>query len=152
MQDTAKRLARALLCLIPVFCASCFGMTLPKGGSVEPASAAANRPVPPSDKRIVDTWELLYRVNDKGEEERPRDSTRTLIDFTDKGKIIFNRMDKERSDRVATHTGIFTTENAEVRIVDESGNGARWPYQITGDTLELYVPEEKKKFFWRRFR
>lgn len=152
MQNTAKRLARALLCLIPVFCASCLSMTVPKSVGVEPTAAAAGKLVPPSDKRVVDTWELLYRVNDKGEEERPRDATRTLIDFTDKGKVIFNRMDKENSGRVASHSGRFTTENGEIRIIDDSGNGARWPYQITGDTLEVYIPEDKKKFFWRRFR
>lgn len=152
MRKKAGRLAGAILCLMAAFFTSCLSMAVSKGGGAESPSAVPTKLVPPSDKRIVDTWELLYRVNEKGEEERPRESTRTLIDFTDKGRVIFNRIDKELSDRVATHSGRYSTENGEIRIIDDAGNGARWPYQITGDMLELYIPEDKKKFFWRRFR
>jgi hypothetical protein len=117
----------------------------PSPPSGEPSQAA-------SDKNLLDTWELLYQVNEKGDEERPRDATRTLIEFTDKGQVIFNRMDKENSDKMKSRTGKYALDKSEINITDDVGNTVKWPYQITGDTLMIVMPEVKKKFYWRRFR
>lgn len=100
----------------------------------------------------MDTWELLYQLNEKGEEERPRESTRTLIEFTEQGKVIFNRVEREHADSVKKRSGKFTLNGNEISITDDVGNTVKWPYQVTGDTLVLTMPEIKKKFYWRRYR
>ncbi len=146
-----RRVIGVLICLAPLLCASCLSVTAPKSPQVEPGPnpgpALANL-----DKSLADTWELLYQVNDKGEKEPPRDATRTLIEFTDKGQVIFNRTDKENSDAMKSRSGKYALDKTEISITDDLGNTVKWPYQITGDTLVLFMPEVNKKFFWRRFR
>jgi hypothetical protein len=100
----------------------------------------------------VDTWELLYLVDDKGEETRPREHTRTLIEFTDKGQVIFNRLARDNADETKSRTGKYTIERDQILITDDVGNSSKWPYQLAGDTLVIAMPESNKKFFWRRFR
>jgi len=133
-------------------------MGAPKTAKVEPNTQApevSQRSAPsgaPSDKKLVDTWELQYEVNDKGDERRPREATRTLIEFTDGGQVIFNRVDKEESDRMKSRSGKYAVEKDEISITDDAGNNVKWPYQVVGDTLVLVMPEVKKKFYWRRYR
>jgi len=136
--------------LIVFSCASCVGTGLSKSAKLEPGVGSASDV--PGDKGLVDTWELLFQVNEKGDEERPREGTRTLIEFTKNGQVIFNRIDSETSDRVKTQTGKYSTDKAEISIADGDGNAVKWPYQIIGDTLVISMPERKKKFHWRRFR
>jgi len=104
------------------------------------------------DQKLVDTWELLYQVNDKGEQEHPREATRTLIEFNTKGQVIFNRVDQTQSDAMKSRTGKFALDKDLIRITDDVGNTVKWPYQVNGDTLMIAMPEVNKKFFWRRFR
>jgi hypothetical protein len=104
------------------------------------------------DKKLVDTWELLYQTNDKGDQERPPEDVRTLMEFTDKGQVIFNRIDKEHSDKLVSRTGKFALDKEEINITDDRGNTVKWPYQVNADTLVIVMPEVKKKFYWRRFR
>jgi len=130
-------------------------MSLPKSAKLEPSSTMPASSAPSdaaNDRALVDKWELLVLVNDKGEEEKPRDATRTLIEFTDKGQVILNRVDKEESDALKSRTGRYTTAKNEVSITDDKGNTSVWPYQVTGDQLILVMPEMKKKFHWRRYR
>jgi hypothetical protein len=119
---------------------------------VEPGPSSGGQALANLDKSLADTWELLYQVNDKGEKEPPRDATRTLIEFTDKGQVIFNRIDKENSDAMKSRSGKYSLDKTEISITDDVGNTVKWPYQVTGDTLVLFMPEVNKKFFWRRFR
>ena len=53
-----------------------------------------------SDKSVVGKWELLYQINDKGERRNPKDQTKTQIEFTNNGQVMFNRFDNENSDSV----------------------------------------------------
>lgn len=105
-----------------------------------------------SDKALVDTWELQYQVNDKGDQEKPREATKTLIEFTNGGQVVFNRMDKENSDATKSRTGKYSLEKSEISITDDMGNTVKWPYQIAGDQLVIFMPEVNKKFYWRRNR
>jgi hypothetical protein len=145
---------RALVLLFAVFvvfsCASCVGTGLSKSAKLEPGVAGPSEG--PGDKGLVDTWELLFQVNEKGDEERPNEATRTLIEFTKNGRVIFNRIDNENSDRMKSRTGKYSLDKSEISITDDDGNTVKWPYQIIGDTLILVMPEAKKKFHWRRFR
>lgn len=147
-----------VMLLAPFVCCSCLTMAAPKTAKLEPGPTASGVSRPSSsvdsvaDKKVVDTWELLYQKNDKGDEEPPREATRTLIEFTDKGQVIFNRVDKENSDKMKSRSGRFTIEGEEISITDDAGNTVKWPYQVTGDTLVLVMPEVKKKFYWRRYR
>lgn len=152
MSLLSKRMNGATICLVALLCASCITTTLPKSARVEPSPSSGESSQASSDKNLLDTWELLYQVNEKGDEERPRDATRTLIEFTDKGQVIFNRMDKENSDKMKSRTGKYALDKSEINITDDVGNTVKWPYQITGDTLMIVMPEVKKKFYWRRFR
>jgi len=152
-----KRSASVLVCLAPLLFASCLTTSLPKSARVEPntsspTASASTTPQGLPDKKLVDTWELQYQVNDKGDEERPREATRTLIEFTDRGQVVFNRMDKENSDKMKSRSGRYAVEKEEISITDDAGNTVRWPYQVVGDTLVLVMPEVKKKFYWRRYR
>lgn len=146
-----RRVIGVLICLAPLLCASCLSVTAPKSPQVEPAPSSGGKSLANLDKSLADTWELLYQVNDKGDKEQPKESTRTLIEFTDKGQVIFNRTDKESPD-TKSRSGKYTLDKTEISITDDLGNTVKWPYQITGDTLVLFMPEVNKKFFWRRFR
>jgi hypothetical protein len=150
MSLLSKRMIGATICLVALLCASCISTTLPKTARVEPSPSSGEPSQAPSDKNLLDTWELLYQVNEKGE-QRPLEGTRTLIEFTDKGQVIFNRMDKD-SDKMKNQTGKYALDNNEITITDNAGNTVKWPYQVTADTLVITMPEKKTKFFWRRFR
>ncbi len=143
-----------LLVLIIIFsCASCVGTGVSKSARIDPGVTSGSAAFDSAgDKGIADTWELLYQVNEKGDEERPNEATRTLIEFTKNGQVIFNRMDNENSDRVKSRTGKYSIDKAEISITDDAGYSVKWPYQINGDTLVISMPELKKKFHWRRFR
>ncbi|MFH0822932.1 MAG: hypothetical protein V2B18_09290 [Pseudomonadota bacterium] len=145
-----------LLLIIPLLCASCITAGVPKkadpapaGGSGE-ASTAASASL--SGSRIVDTWELMFRVNEKGEEERPRGTSRTLVEFTDKGRVIFNRSDREESAGIKSKTGKYDLGEKEIKVTDEEGHTDQWPYRLSGDTLVIYMPQSKKEFHLRRFK
>lgn len=153
MYSVWKRVMVALLCLSPLVSTSCLTMTLPKNARVESSPPAAGKSDSAiKDTRLVDTWELLYQVNDKGDEQHPRESTRTIIEFTDRGNVIFNRIDRENSDRMKSRSGKYSLDKNEISITDDVGNTVKWPYNITGDTLVIVMPEVKKKFYWRRYR
>lgn len=158
MWVTLKSRAWILMLLAPFVCSSCLTVAAPKTAKLEEGSAAPAVSQKPSsvsnlsDKKVVDTWELLYQKNEKGDEERPREATRTLIEFTDRGQVIFNRVDKENSDKMKSRSGRYAVEGEEISITDDAGNTVKWPYQISGDTLVLVMPEVKKSFYWRRYR
>jgi Lipocalin-like domain len=153
MSLLSRRTIGAAVCLIAFLCASCITTTLPKSASVEPTpSSGGTSHASAADKNLLDTWELLYQVDEKGDQERPKEGTRTLIEFTDKGQVIFNRMDKDNSDKMKSRTGKYVVDNNGITITDDVGNTVKWPYQVTADTLVITMPEINKKFFWRRFR
>lgn len=147
-----RNMGMLAICLIPLVCASCLSMGLSKTAQLEQGSSGSAASDVQADKSLTDTWELECQVNDKGEEEPPKDATRTLIEFTKGGKVIFNRMDSENSNPVKSRTGKYSIDKAEIHITDDAGNTVKWPYQVTGDTLTLVMPEVKKKFRWRRLR
>ena len=156
MRGIMKTLVWGIVCVVPFLCASCLSMSLPKSAKVQSPAGAAQTPTrlePKAavDKGLVDTWELLYQMND-GVEERPRESTKTLIEFTDRGQVIFNSMDKGQSEAVKSRSGKYSVKEDRINITDDAGNTVSWPYQLTGDTLILVMPEKNRKFYWRRFR
>ncbi len=145
--------ALLLFAIIVIFsCVSCVGTGVSKSARVDPGVTGSTAMEAAGDKGIADTWELLYQTNEKGDEERPKEATRTLIEFTKAGQVIFNRIDSENSDRVKSRTGKYSADKAEINITDDAGYSVKWPYQISGDTLVISMPELKKKFHWRRFR
>jgi hypothetical protein len=128
-------------------------MTAPKTAQVEAPPPKSEAPATEAtDNRLVDTWELLYQVDDKGSEEVPKESTRTLIEFTRRGQVIFNRVDPKKAGSLKSRSGTYSLADNEIRITDDVGNSVRWPYKITGDRLVIMMPKAKKKFFLRRFR
>jgi hypothetical protein len=141
-----------LVVLVPFLCASCLTMTMPKSARVDPETPSSGTAQAAVDKNLLDTWELQYQTNDKGEEERPKEDTRTLIEFTNRGQVIFNKVDKERSDKLMSRTGKYALDKEEISITDDVGNTVKWPYQVSADTLVIVMPEVKKKFYWRRFK
>lgn len=138
-----RRVLGVVVLVGTLFCASCVTTTIPwttRGGQG------------PADRRLVETWELLYQIDDRGEKQLPTDGTRTLIEFTDKGRVIFNRIDKDNSSRVKNRTGNYTQKDNELVITDDGGNNVKWTYNIQDDNLVISAPELKKTFYWRRFR
>lgn len=145
-----------IVCVSLFVCSSCLTTTLPKGaavgGSTPTGPKGAENAKDAKEKSLLDKWELQYQVNDKGVQEKPRESTRTLIQFFDDGKIVFDRTDRDKTDTRKSRIGRFTLANNEISITDDAGNTVKWPYQVAGDTLVLVMPEVQKKFYWRRAR
>ena len=147
-----KRVGGVLVCFLSLLCASCLSMTAPKSPRVEAGSPRSASAALPADTLLVDTWELLSKVGANGAEELPTEGTRTLIEFTDKGQVIFNRIDKDSSGLTRSRKGSYTVDKNEITITDDVGNTAKWTYNIADDKLVIDAPEAKEKFQLRRFR
>jgi ankyrin repeat protein len=105
------------------------------------------------DRNLVATWELLSQTDEHGQnEQKPIENIRSLIEFTNKGVVVFSRIEKKVSDRTLVRTGKYRIERNEVVIADEAGNIVRWPYKIADDKLTIVMAEFKKKHYWRRVR
>lgn len=140
----------ALMCAFSL--ASCLTASLPKNASMESQATSQNSASSNLDKGLTDKWELMYQVNDKGEEQKPRESTRTVLEFTGSGEVIFNRMDKDNTDMTKSRSGKYTLDKDQIVITDDAGNTVKWPYSITADNLMISMPEVSKKFHWKRYR
>lgn len=140
----------ALLCALG--CVSCLTASLPKNARMDTQSGAESTASSSMDKGLTDKWELMYQINDKGEEQKPREATRTVLEFTGNGEVIFNRMDKDSTDMSKSRSGKYTLDRDQIVITDDAGNTVKWPYTVTGDNLMISMPEVSKKFHWRRFR
>ncbi len=140
----------ALICALT--CVSCLTASVPKSANMDTPSSSSSNAQSSADRGLTDKWELLYQVNDKGEEQKPREATRTILEFTGSGEVIFNRMDKENTDASKSRNGKYTVDRDQIVITDDAGNTVKWPYQVSGDTLMISMPEVSKKFHWRRFK
>ncbi|MGC8659366.1 MAG: lipocalin family protein [Desulfomonilaceae bacterium] len=118
----------------------------------QPATGAVASSPGAAAKGLVGKWELLYQINDKGERQNPKDQTKTQIEFTDNGSVLFNRFDNENSDNVKSRTGKYSIENNQISITDDAGNTVKWPFQVASDSLTISMPEVNKKFHWRRIQ
>lgn len=156
MNKPTQRVMLFFALMTLLLCTSCLTMTLPKSARLEGSGSSSSSPNElgklDKEKTLLARWELLYQVNDKGVQEKPRESTQTLIEFLENGKVVFDRTDKENTDSRKSRSGKFTLVNDEISITDDAGNTVQWPYQISGDTLVLVMPEVQKKFFWRKVR
>jgi hypothetical protein len=128
-------------------CSSCFSTVASKNPREEPRPRP--RPVAPTDKTLVGTWELIYRVDNRGEQKLPE--MKTKLELTDKGTAIFNRTDPSKQGAVETTTGVYTLQQNEITITDDDGIKTNtWPYTLAEDILVITMPEVDKKFYWRR--
>ena len=156
MSSLYVRFTNIFVCFILLLCTSCVTVTAPNKAQVRDQQqpvATRQSSKSPVDRKIVDTWELLYQINDKGDQQLPLDGIRTLIEFTDRGRIILNKIDKGPSKpHVSSRAGNYVLRDNELNITDDRGHSVRWPYRITGDTLVISMPEEKIKFYLRRYR
>jgi hypothetical protein len=153
MTFSSRIIGFSVLMCIAAFCSSCLTASLPKSARLEDAQSNPNMSASlqgPGDKSVVGKWELLYQLNDKGERQNPRDQTKTQIEFTDNGQVVFNRIDNENADNVKSRTGKFTVDKNQISITDDAGNTVKWPFQIASDSLIISMPEVNKKFHWRR--
>ncbi len=160
MKTTVKRtfIIWLAVALAATLCSSCLFMTGTQSARVKNPSGPENKPKQEAggvaDPRVVGTWELLYRMDDNGKETPPRQGTRTLIEFTDNGDVIFNRSDRGGSDRVKSRTGRYTVNDDTLNITDDSGYSAKITYRMAGDTLitSMVVEDRPTEFYWRRYR
>lgn len=140
--------ALILLCLSTLACGSCVLTGLYKD--------VWKNPGPPTiDESLVGVWELMYQVDPQGQRNPPRPGTKTLIEFTKDGRVIFNRADTENSDLAKSKTGNFRVEDRVLIITDHKDNRVSWPYEIFGDRLVFTMPEDqnnkKSEYHWRRY-
>ncbi len=146
-----QRLIRAMLCVAVVFCSSCLTMTAPQSAKEDrPRTEAPRNPV--KDNMLVDTWELMYESEDGGREKPTPPGVRTLVEFTDQGRVIFNKTYSGDKNGVRSRTATYSLEKNEMHIRDDLGNSVRWPYHVTGDTLVIVMPEAKTRLYLRRSR
>jgi hypothetical protein len=147
-----KCLSAGIILLAVLFCASCLSLTAPKDPRVD-ADAGGGKPIAGLDKNLVDTWELMYLTDDDGKEIYPDKSTRTLMEFTENGRVLVNTTYKGPPETVKTHPGKYAMLGKdEISVTDKDGTTASWPYQIKKDTLVTTVLGGNKKHHWRRFR
>lgn len=105
------------------------------------------------DPNLMATWGLLSQTDEHGKnEQKPIENIRSLIEFTNKGVVVFRRIEKIASDQTQVRTGKYRIERNEVVITDEVGNTVRWPYKIADDKLTIVMSEFKKKYYWQRVR
>ena len=146
----------SLLLCVAAFCASCLTASLPKSarldGDMQTNSGQSSSGLIASEKSLLGKWELLYQVNDKGDRQNPRDQTKTQIEFTDNGQVVFSRCDNESSDTAKNRSGKYSIEKDQISITDDAGNTVKWPFQIASDALIVSMPEVNKKFHWKRIR
>lgn len=151
MPSAMRRVVEVMICLIPLLWASCVTMSLPKTGQGD--SGLKGPATYNVDKNLVSTWELLYQINDKGEKGLgPPDKPRVLIEFTDKGRVIFNKIYPDKPNALTKHQGTYTVDKGFITITDHKGQTSQWPYEVNGETLVTAMPERKEKFYWRRTR
>ena len=156
MTLASKTLGFVFVVCFTSICASCLTASLPKSARMDEETqsggAIQSSTVENAAKSVTGKWELLYQINDKGERQNPKDQTKTQIEFTENGKVLFNRFDNENSDNVKSRTGKYTVENNQISITDDAGNTVKWPFQIASDSLIISMPEVNKKFHWRRIQ
>ncbi len=143
-----------ILVFVASMCVSCLTASLPKSARLDGAapsnSELAQSDVRSSDRDILGKWELLYQINDKGDRQNPKDMTKTQIEFTSEGKINFKRLDDERSDSMKSRQGKYSIDKDQINITDDAGNTVKWPFVVTSDSLVISMPDQNKKFHWRR--
>ncbi|MGA8833546.1 MAG: lipocalin family protein [Desulfomonilaceae bacterium] len=154
MTLSSRMFGFAILLCFAAICSSCLTASMPKSARMDDEAQSGPEISEPSagnsDKSVVGKWELLYQINDKGERQNPKDQTKTQIEFTNNRQVIFNRFDNENSDSMKSRTGKYSVEKNQISITDDAGNTVKWPFQISGDSLIISMPEVNKKFHWRR--
>jgi hypothetical protein len=126
-----------LLCAVPFLCVSCLGLGIPKTSGLE---SPASLPEGEIDERLIGTWEVQYRQTDNGSKEYVR--SRTLIEFTDKGELIFNRVDREKEDQLKTEAGRYTVVGDSIIVLDTQGHRGRWQYKVSEDNLVIMMSDK----------
>jgi len=154
---TPRAFLRIMVVLVPFLCTSCLSTSLPKGAKVDPGPLNSGSPTRLEtkgaiDQGLVDTWEVQYLVDAKGDEEVPAEQKRILIEFTDKGQVIINKLSRDSPEGTKSRTGRYTLEGNQILITDDMGYNSKWTYELVGDRLVLVMPQENKKFHCRRFR
>ncbi|MFC1834704.1 hypothetical protein ACFL2Q_08215 [Thermodesulfobacteriota bacterium] len=92
----------------------------------------------------------MFRSDDSGAQERPRNTVRTLIEFMPDGRFKFERINSDEARMVRSKTGTYTLGRDEIMINDDQGNSVSWPCSVADDRMMIVMPELKKKFYWRR--
>jgi hypothetical protein len=146
-----KCLRAGIMLMAVLLCVSCLSLTAPKDPRGD-SDGGGGKPIAGLDKNLVDTWELMSLTDDKGEQLFPAKSTRTLMEFTDTGRVIVNKTHKGPPETIKTDSGKYAMLGKdEISVTDKEGT-ATWPYHISGDTLEVTVQGGHMKHYWRRFR
>jgi hypothetical protein len=103
----------------------------------------------PSEK-LIDTWELMYQINEQGQRIDPGDDIRVLMQFTEDGRILMNWFDVKTSETLRSIDGSFKIEGDKVTIRVQAGNEKAWPYSFKDGKLILLWPSKNLSFIWRR--
>ncbi len=133
----SRRAMVVLLCAVPFLCASCLALGIPKTPGLE---SPASLPEGEIDERLIGTWEVQYRQSENGSKEYVW--SRTLIEFTDKGELIFNRVDREKEDKLKTETGRYTVVGDSIIVLDTEGHRGRWQYEVSEDNLVIMMSDK----------
>jgi len=154
MTSFVKLIRLGVFVFVASICVSCLTASLPKSarleGNVPTDSEQVAGGIRSSDRAMLGKWELLYQINDKGDRQNPKDLTKTQIEFTDDGKINFIRLDNEHSDSVKSRQGKYSVDKDQINITDDAGNTVKWPFEVASDSLVISMPDQNKKFHWRR--
>ena len=154
MTSLVKIIRLGVFVFVASICVSCLTASLPKSARLEGNAPTESEQVAAgirsSVRAILGKWELLYQINDKGDRQNPKDLTKTQIEFTDDGKINFIRLDNEHSDSVKSRQGKYSVDKDQINITDDAGNTVKWPFEAASDSLVISMPDQNKKFHWRR--
>ncbi len=102
------------------------------------------------ESRLVGAWELIYWTNDKGEQQLPTNNSRTFLEFTDKGEVVFTGIGPRDPGTAGLKSGTYRLDNDEISVTDGTGQTAKWSYTVADDVLRVGLPEKQGGLYWRR--
>ncbi|MEW6350857.1 MAG: lipocalin family protein [Thermodesulfobacteriota bacterium] len=131
-------------------CAELSAILLILVGFASAAGAQGETSAGSEDKTLVGTWELLYRMNEKGEQQLPHKTSRTFLEFTTKGEIAFTDIGRRGPGTEALKSGTYRIDGEEIVVTGDNGQVAKWPFVLADAVLRITLPDSRTGLYWHR--
>ncbi len=133
------RICHFYLLICSLMCCSCVSLVAPKG------ETEANY----SDS-LIDTWELMYQIDENGEKKLPGDeNVKLLMKFSEDGQLYESYYDVKESRELKSESISYKVQGNKLIIKDNKGNTATWVYSFKDGNL-IILWSSNKRFVWRR--
>lgn len=133
------RICHLYLLICSLICCSCVSLVVPK-----------DEQNPQSGESLIDTWELLYQIDEKGQKKLPGDeNVKLLMRFSDDGRLYESYYDVKESKEIKSESISYRVQGNKLIIKDNKGNTATWIYSFKDGKL-IILWSTNKRFVWRR--